>query len=139
MDAQARQPYSSDLTDAQWAILEPLLPPPVAAGAPAKPIFVRFSMPSFPVLTSGCAWHALPHCYFPSRRNRAYYFHRWRRCGLWEARPTTLYGTGSREHVGKEPRPSARLSSPCVFRTLYFMLDSGPTEERFSCQGWSDE
>lgn len=39
MNAQARQPYSSDLTDAQWAILEPLLPPPVAAGAPRKTNF----------------------------------------------------------------------------------------------------
>ncbi len=133
MDAQARQPYSSDLTDAQWAILEPLLPPPVAAGAPRKTNFREVLNAIFYVLTSGCAWHALPH-YFPPEGTVRYYFHRWRRCGLWEQIHNTLRRQ-VREHVGKEPEPSARLSSPCVFRTLYFMLDSGPTEERFSCRG----
>ena len=34
MDAKPRKPYPSDLSDAQWALLEPLLPPPVSAGAP---------------------------------------------------------------------------------------------------------
>ena len=36
MDAASRQPYPSDLTDAEWAIIEPLLPPPVPAGAPRR-------------------------------------------------------------------------------------------------------
>ena len=36
MDTARRQPYPSDLTDAEWAIIEPLLPPPVPAGAPRK-------------------------------------------------------------------------------------------------------
>src|SRR5205807_640062 len=34
MDIPARKPYPSDLSDAQWAVLEPLLPPPVPAGRP---------------------------------------------------------------------------------------------------------
>ena len=34
MDAKPRKPYPSDLSDAQWAVLEPLLPPSVPAGAP---------------------------------------------------------------------------------------------------------
>jgi len=105
MDAQARQPYSSDLTDAQWAILEPLLPPPVAAGAPRKTSFREVLNAIFYVLTNGCAWHALPHD-FPPEGTVRYYFHRWRRCGLWEQIHDTLRRQ-VREHTGKEPEPSA--------------------------------
>ena len=42
MDTASRKPYPSDLTDAEWAIIEPLLPPPVPAGAPRKsPVSAR--------------------------------------------------------------------------------------------------
>jgi len=33
MDGKPLKPYPSDLSDAQWALLEPLLPPSVSAGA----------------------------------------------------------------------------------------------------------
>jgi putative transposase len=36
MNTTSREPYPSDLTDVEWAIIEPLLPPPVPAGAPRK-------------------------------------------------------------------------------------------------------
>ncbi len=36
MNLQPRKPYAGDLTDDQWAVLRPLLPPPVPAGAPRK-------------------------------------------------------------------------------------------------------
>src|SRR5262249_11767162 len=34
MDATARKPYPSDLQNEAWALVEPLLPPPLPAGAP---------------------------------------------------------------------------------------------------------
>jgi transposase len=47
MDAKPRKPYPSDPSDAQWALLELLWPPPVSAGAPrATPLSARSSMPS---------------------------------------------------------------------------------------------
>ena len=42
MDAKPRKPYPSDLSDEQWTILEPLLPPPVRAGCHGRPTFARF-------------------------------------------------------------------------------------------------
>ena len=39
MDTPPRKPYPSDLSDAEWAIIEPLLPPPLPAGAPRKTPF----------------------------------------------------------------------------------------------------
>ena len=36
MDTASRGPYPSDLTDAEWSIIGPLLPPPVPAGAPRR-------------------------------------------------------------------------------------------------------
>lgn len=39
MDTTRRQPYPSDLTDAEWVLIEPLVPPPVPAGAPRKTSF----------------------------------------------------------------------------------------------------
>ena len=108
MDAQARRPYSSDLTDAQWAILEPLLPPPVTAGAPRRTNFREVLNAIFYVLTNGCAWHALPHDFPPE--GTCDYFHRWRRCGLWEQIHNTLR-CQVREHAGKEPEPRPAAST----------------------------
>ena len=105
MDTPARKPYSSDLDDAQWALLEPLLPPPVPAGKPRTTNLREVVNAIFYVLTKGCAWHALPHDFPPEGTVRDY-FHRWRRCGVWE-RVHDALRRQVREQVGKEPEPSA--------------------------------
>jgi putative transposase len=105
MDPTSRKPYSSDLSDAQWAILGPLLPPPVPAGKPRTTDLREVLNAIFYVLTSGCAWHALPHDFPPEGTVRDY-FHRWRRSGLWEQIHDTLRRQ-VRQQVGKEPEPSA--------------------------------
>jgi putative transposase len=105
MNVQPRKPYRSDLTDAQWILLEPLLPPPVKAGAPRTTDLREVLNAIFYVLTSGCAWHALPQGFPPEGTVRDY-FHRWRRKGLWERVHDTLRRQ-VREAAGKEPEPSA--------------------------------
>jgi len=105
MTARVRKPYPSDISDAQWAILEPLLPPPVSAGKPRTTDLREVLNAIFYVLTSGCAWHALPHDFPPEGTVRDY-FHRWRRRGVWERIHDTLRRQ-VREQVGKEPEPSA--------------------------------
>lgn len=105
MDSHARKPYSSDLSDAQWALLEPLLPPPVPAGRPRTTDLREVANAIFYVLTNGCARHALPHDFPPEGTVRDY-FHRWRRCGAWERVHDPLRRQ-VREQVGKEPEPSA--------------------------------
>ena len=65
MDATPRKPYPSDLSDEQWAILEPLLPAPVKAGPPRKTDLREVVDAIFYVLSTGCAWSALPHEFPP--------------------------------------------------------------------------
>ncbi len=105
MDAKTRKPYPSDLSDEQWAILAPLLPPPVKAGAPRKTDFREVLDAIFYVLSTGCAWSALPH-EFPPEGTVRDYFHQWRRNGLWQRVHDTLRRR-VREAAGKEPEPSA--------------------------------
>jgi putative transposase len=105
MDAQPRKPYSSDLTDAQWAIVKPSLPPPMPAGAPRTTDFREVLNAIFYLLENGCKWSALPHDFPPEGTVRDY-FHQWRRNGLWEQIHDTLRRQ-VREQAGKEPEPSA--------------------------------
>ena len=105
MDAQPRKSYSSDLTEAQWAIVEPLLPPPVPAGAPRITKFREVLNAIFYLLENGCKWSALPHDFPPEGTVRDY-FHQWRRSGLWERIHDRLRRR-VREQAGREPEPSA--------------------------------
>ena len=105
MDAKPRKPYPSDLSDAQWALLEPLLPPPVSAGAPRTTPLREVLNAIFYLLSTGCAWSALPHDFPPEGTVRDS-FHRWRRSGLWSQIHDTLRRQ-VRVAAGKEPEPSA--------------------------------
>jgi putative transposase len=105
MDIIPRKPYPSDLTEAQWALLEPLLPPPISVGAPRKTCLREVLNAIFYVLSTGCAWSALPHDFPPEGTVRDY-FHQWRRSGLWQKIHDQLRDQ-VRKAVGKEPEPSA--------------------------------
>jgi len=105
MDTKPRKPYPSDLNAEQWAILEPLLPPPVPAGAPRKVDLREVPNAIFYLLSTGCAWSALPHDFPPEGTVRDY-FHRWRRSGRWQTIQDALRRR-VREAAGKEPEPSA--------------------------------
>src|SRR3954451_12763013 len=102
---QARRLYDTDLTDAQWGILRPLLPPPPGGGRPRTTDLREVLNAILYVLRSGCAWDLLPHD-FPPPGTVYGYFSRWRRDGtitrIHEAlRPLVRVGC---EH---EPEPSA--------------------------------
>jgi putative transposase len=117
MDATRRKPYPSDLTDAEWAIIEPLLPPPVPAGAPRKADFREVINAIDSVLTTGCAWKALPHDFLTPEGTVRDYFHPWRRNGLGQRIHDTLRDR-VREAAGNEAQPSAgRIDSQTVKAT----------------------
>ena len=108
MDApRQRKPYASDLTDPEWGLLEPFMPPPVRAGAPRTTDLREVVNAILYRLHNGCAWHALPHDFPPEGTVRDY-FHRWRRCGLWQKINDAL-----RRHVrraeGRDEEPSAGI------------------------------
>ena len=106
MDAQPRKPYPSDLSDLEWAIVEPLLPPPVPAGAPRKVNFREILNAIFYVLSTGCAWSALPHDFPHPEGTVRDYFHQWRRSGRWQQIHDALRSQ-VRKAAGKEAEPSA--------------------------------
>lgn len=108
MPAAASPAYpASDLSDREWAVLAPLLPPPKPVGRPRTVDLRRILDGIFHVLRSGCQWRLLPHEYGPW--STAYgYFRAWRLDGTWERVPTTLRER-LRRQLGREPTPSAAI------------------------------
>ena len=78
---QPRRIYEDDLTDAQWAILEPLLPPAPGGGRPRTTLMREVLNAILYLLRTGSAWKHLPHDFPPS--GTVYdYFKQWRREGF---------------------------------------------------------
>src|SRR5437899_12894859 len=85
MDTRSRKPYATDLTDAQWALLEPLLlafENRVRPG-PERAVDLREVVNTLRYLNrTGCQGALLPHDLLP--KSTVYdYFARWRDQGLW--------------------------------------------------------
>ena len=76
----SRRPYPSDLSDAEWALLAPLLPPPAARGRPREWPARLIADAVFYLLRTGCAWRMLPR-EFPPWPTVFAHFRRWRRDG----------------------------------------------------------
>lgn len=72
-------PYTSDLSDGEWALLQQVWPAPSRRGAPA--LWDRRLI--LDGLRGGIAWHALPHD-FPPWQTVYYHFRVMRLTGLWE-------------------------------------------------------
>src|SRR3954451_7163375 len=78
-----RKPYPSDLTDAQWEIVRPLIPV-FTVGRPRE-VDMREVVNAILYLNrSGCQWDMLPHD-LPARSTVYEYFGRWRDDGTWQA------------------------------------------------------
>ena len=102
-----RTPYPSDLTDEQWAVLEPLLPPPHANCRPRQADLREVMNAILYLLRSGCPWRHLPHD-LPPYRTVFYYFTKWRKCGVWKKLHDKLHER-LRELQGRAPTPSAAI------------------------------
>jgi len=99
--------YPSDLSDAQWMRLEPLLPPVRPGGRPrAHPLREVVDALRY-VLRGGIAWRALPHDY-PPWQTVYHYFRTWCRDGTWERLNDGLREL-VRERAGRTRQPSAAI------------------------------
>jgi putative transposase len=78
-----RQPYPSDLSDAEWDILKPLLPKPKGFGHPVEVDFREILNGIFYVQRTGCQWEMMPHDLPPSSTVYSY-FRKWQRKGIWQ-------------------------------------------------------
>ena len=100
-----RKAYPSDLTAAQWAILEPLMPAQKPTG-PRLRVDRREVVNAIGyVLRTGCQWRYLPEG-FPNWNTVYWYFARWRDDGTWEQINDRLRRQ-ERVRQGRDPEPSA--------------------------------
>jgi transposase len=105
MSRQSR--YPSDLTDEEWELVEPLLPPPGEGGRPEKHPRRAVIDAILYVVRTGCAWRQLP-ADFPPWQTVYWYFARWE-----EQRVTLRMLDALRGQVrladGRDAEPSAGI------------------------------
>jgi putative transposase len=97
-----RKPYPSDLTDAQWALIEPLIPTP-GVGRPRKIDTREVVNAIFYLNRSGCQWDMLPHD-LPAKSTVYDHFAQWRDDGTWQGIMDALRRQ-VRVAEGREPSP----------------------------------
>ena len=106
-----RKRYPTDLTDAEWTVLEPMLPP-VKAGTPnggRPPKFTRREIVDAIryVLRTGCQWRMVPGD-MPQWSSVYAYFRNWSRDGTW-IRVHDRMRTASRLADGRNAEPTAAV------------------------------
>jgi len=97
--------YPTDISDAEWAILEPLIPPAKPGGRDRKWSMRLIMDGIFYLVRSGCQWRLLP-TDFPPWQTVYHYFRLFRIDGTWEELNSVLRER-EREHLGHNPQPSA--------------------------------
>jgi putative transposase len=103
----AEQLYPTDLTDEQWEVLAPLLPPPKPGGRPRTLEMRRVMNAILYIDRAGCQWRMLPREY-PNWKTVYWYFTRWQDDGTWE-RITDALRRQLRRKLGRDPEPSAGI------------------------------
>lgn len=99
--------YPSDLTDAEWALVEPLIPPAKHGGRHREVNIREILNGIFYVLSTGCQWQALPKD-LPPKSTAHNYFTLWDWDGTLERIHHALY-VALREKEGREASPSAAV------------------------------
>ena len=99
--------YDSDLTDEQWQLIEPLLPPPATAGRREKHPRREIVNAILYMVRTGCAWRLLPR-EFPPWQTVFWYFKRWRADGSLDRLHDALRDQ-LRDADGRDPMVSAAI------------------------------
>jgi putative transposase len=117
-----RKAYKTDLTDAQWQILEPLVPPPKSGGHPRTVNMREVVNGIFYVLRTGCGWEMLPHD-LPPYSTVYQYFRRWQKTNVWQQMNNALRQQ-LRQVEGRNSQSSAAITDSQSVKT---------TEKRGRC------
>ena len=96
--------YGSDLTDAEWQRIEPLLPADKPVGRLREVDLREVLNAIFYRVDNGVKWRNLP-ADFPAWQTVYGYFRLWMRLGVWESINQALVGE-VRQAVGRETEPS---------------------------------
>ncbi len=102
-----RESYPSDLTDAQWKLIEPLLPEAKPGGRPRDVDLREVLNGIFYLIKGGIAWRMMPHD-LPPWGTVHFYYRQWRLDGTW-ARINDVLRTRLRHAAGRKKSPSAAI------------------------------
>ena len=102
---RAKKRYSTDLSDSEWQIIQPLLPPPKVRGRKREINQREVLNAIFYQIHNGCIWSDLPKD-LPAWQTVYKYFRRWQRKGIWQKIHDQLRRE-VRQSVGKQPQASA--------------------------------
>jgi putative transposase len=109
------QRYPTDLTEAEWTILAPLIPAAKCGGRPRTSDMREVVNAIFYVLRGGCQWRLLPK-EFPPYQTVYHYCWTWRRAGVWERMHDSLR-RDVREAAGRTREPSAGIIESQTVKT----------------------
>jgi len=101
----ARTPYPTDVTEAQWWLVEPMIPPERPGGRHREVDMREVINAILYLLRSGCQWRLIPHD-LPKWNTVRHYYDRFRRDGTWQRIHDSLRAQ-VRVAAGKQPTPSA--------------------------------
>lgn len=96
--------FYTDLSDTQWAVAGPLLPPAKPGGRPRTTCLRAVLDAVFYLLRTGCQWRLLPRC-FPPWSTVHHYFRTWQCSGVWVRLHRAVYAQ-ARAAAGRSPCPS---------------------------------
>ena len=99
--------YPSDLTDEEWALIGPLIPPAKGGGNTRTVIMREVVNGLMYVLSTGCQWRAIPKD-LPPRSTVHGYFDLWNWDGTLARMHEALYAA-CREQAGREASPTAAI------------------------------
>ena len=98
--------YPSDMTDAEWALLEPLIPAAKHGGRPRKTDMRAAINAILYLRRTGCPWRYLPRDGFPPRSTVYNIFRNFQKDGVWDAIWDKLH-MALREDMEREASPTA--------------------------------
>ena len=122
--------YGSDTTDAEWFVMEPLLPPASALGRPRATNMRTVIDAILYIASTGCQWRQLPKD-FPPYSTVQGYFYAWSRGGIFATLNYTLV-MASREAAGREASPTAGVIDSQSVKTTEAAAHGAMMQERKS-------